>query len=657
MMGYAMPEQWTQGIHLRLRARAYVFDDGVRRIAYVSTDVCFTTQAVKQTVVERLKKTFGPTLYTEENVMLSATHTHAGPGGYSWHPMYDISTYGFHDQNFEAIVNGITKAIETAHNDAQNGSSRNVWYKRGNLLQSNTNRSPSAYLGNPASERAMYEHNTDKEFTTLVVEDASSMKTPVGIVGFFAVHGTSMNNTNRYISGDNKGYGSQLLEKKFSQLNSKFVGAVAQSNEGDVSPNIRGAFCDNGMPCEEAHSTCGGWSEGCHGYGPGKTDFESTKMIGENQFNAISGLYSQGSGTYLSGEISYMHVWVNMEDTTVTPEYSGVGKSVKTCTGALGDSFAAGTTDGPGMFDFVQGTNSSSKNWYWNWLTSKILAAPTQEDLDCHAPKPILILSGRIMFPGKWSQGIIPLQVFRIGNFWIVAVPGEFSTMSGRRLRQSVISAITNAGGWTPDSHLVIAGLSNSYTHYITTREEYAYQRYEGASTLFGPYTLNAYQMLYSDLANRMVKKLSPPPSAKPENISSAIFYLQAATTPDKVPQGKNFGSLYQDVRSSYRRGSSIAEVTFWAGNPRNNLHSEWTFLDVMQLQSNGTWNSVATDAAWETKFWFDYVTDGGHARIQWEIPADTAPGTYKIVHYGDYKDSNDKIHAYTGTSSQFTVA
>lgn len=650
-----MPEQWTQGVHIRLHARAYVFDDGVSRVAFVSSDVCFTTQAVKQTVVERLQKIFGPSYFTEENVMLSATHTHAGPGGYSWHPMYDISTYGFHDQNFEAIVGGIVKAIEQANANAQ--TQRKVWYKRGNLLQSNTNRSPTAYLGNPVSERAMYEHNTDKEFTTLVMESSNGVSTtPNGMIGWFAVHGTSMNNTNRYISGDNKGYGSQLLEKKFSQLDKNFVGAVAQANEGDVSPNTRGAFCDNGMPCEEAHSTCGGWSEGCHGYGPGKTDFDSTKMIGENQFNAIAGLYAQGSGTYLQGKIQYMHVWVNMEDQTVTPEYSGVGKSVKTCTGALGDSFAAGTTDGPGMFDFVQGTNSSSKNWYWNWLTSKILAAPTQEDLDCHAPKPILILSGRIMFPGKWSQGIIPLQVFRIGQFWIVAVPGEFSTMSGRRLRQSVITAITNAGGWTPDSHLVIAGLSNSYTHYITTREEYAYQRYEGASTIFGPYTLNAYQMLYSDLANRMVKGMAPPTSAKPENISSAIFYLQAATTPDKVPQGKTFGSVAKDVRSSYSRGST-AEVVFWAGNPRNNLHTEWTYLDVLQLQRNGTWVSVATDNAWETKFWFDYVTDGGHAKIQWDIPTDSLPGTYKIVHYGDYKDSSNKIHAYTGTSSQFTVA
>jgi hypothetical protein len=32
------------------------------------------------------------------------------------------------------------------------------------------------------------------------------------------------------------------------------------------------------------------------------------------------------------------------------------------CAGSMGDSFAAGTTDGPGDFNFEQGTNSSSTN-------------------------------------------------------------------------------------------------------------------------------------------------------------------------------------------------------------------------------------------------------------------------------------------------------
>lgn len=42
---------------------------------------------------------------------------------------------------------------------------------------------------------------------------------------------------------------------------------------------------------------------------------------------------------------------------------------------------------------------------------------------------------------------------------------------------------------------MVILGQpANSYTHYITTQEEYSIQWYEGASTFYGPHTLAAYR-------------------------------------------------------------------------------------------------------------------------------------------------------------------
>ena len=33
----------------------------------------------------------------------------------------------------------------------------------------------------------------------------------------------------------------------------------------------------------------------------------------------------------------------------------------------------------------------------------------------------------------------------------------------------------------------MVAGPANVYSHYVATREEYGVQRYEGASTIFGP--------------------------------------------------------------------------------------------------------------------------------------------------------------------------
>jgi neutral ceramidase len=70
-----------------------------------------------------------------------------------------------------------------------------------------------------------------------------------------------------------------------------------------------------------------------------------------------------------------------MEHLTVTPAYSGQQYNVSTCVAALGDSFAGGTTDGPGDFDFVQGTNSSKVNPYWNWLASHVIADPPEDQV------------------------------------------------------------------------------------------------------------------------------------------------------------------------------------------------------------------------------------------------------------------------------------
>ncbi len=39
---------------------------------------------------------------------------------------------------------------------------------------------------------------------------------PLGMISWFAVHCTSMNNTNRLISGDNKGYASYRFEREMN---------------------------------------------------------------------------------------------------------------------------------------------------------------------------------------------------------------------------------------------------------------------------------------------------------------------------------------------------------------------------------------------------------------------------------------------------------
>eukprot|EP01125_Pyxidicula_operculata_P011238 TRINITY_DN3677_c0_g1_i1.p1 TRINITY_DN3677_c0_g1~~TRINITY_DN3677_c0_g1_i1.p1 ORF type:complete len:543 (+),score=145.29 TRINITY_DN3677_c0_g1_i1:540-2168(+) len=542
--------------------------------------------------------------------------------------MYDIMSLGVKRENVEVIVNGITNAILMAYGNMKSGR---ILVNSGELVDplSNINRSPSAYQNNPAAERAKYDYNVDKIFVTAKFEAEDG--TELGAINWFPVHGTSMTNLNMLISGDNKGYASLLFEK-YKNGNSSmpgtgsFVAAFTNCNEGDVTPNTRGAFCDNGLPCDYAHSTCGGTSENCHGYGPGKDDFESTKIIGSQQFAKAVELYENAT-TPLSGSIDYRHLWSDMEKVTVLPQFSGLKDPVQTCTAALGDSFAAGTTDGPGDFDFKQGSNSTKDNPFWNYIAS-FLADPPVDQQKCHFPKPILIYCGGVFEPTKWTANILPLQIVRIGQLYIVAVPAEFSTMAGRRLKESVKQALL-ANGASSDLIVVISGLSNAYSQYVTTPEEYAIQRYEGASTLFGPNTLPAYQQLYSQLATALQTNQNLPPGPTPTDYSQAIIDLQPGVVFDDGP----IGTIITDVNPTYTRGQT-ASVTFYSANPRNNFRTQDTFLTVEIQDNSGSWKVVANDGFWETKFKWQrlYSIELGEssATIEWQIPADASSGTYR---------------------------
>lgn len=63
----------------------------------------------------------------------------------------------------------------------------------------------------------------------------------------------------------------------------------------------------------------------------------------------------------------------------------------------------------------------------------------------------------------------------------------EFTTMAGRRLRDAVKTVLIEQGNgeFNSNVHVVIAGLSNTYSQYVTTFEEYAIQRYEVESFCF----------------------------------------------------------------------------------------------------------------------------------------------------------------------------
>ncbi|KAL4436684.1 hypothetical protein ABPG75_003823 [Micractinium tetrahymenae] len=702
LMGYANPGQFAGGIHIRLFARTFIVADAADpagRVAFVNLDAGMASQAVTFTVLERLRERYGE-LYGEQNVALSGTHTHAGPAGYLQYMVYDIASRGFYPQTFNAIVDGVVLSIQRAHDSLAPGS---LSVGAGELLDANINRSPTAYLANPAEERALYQHDVDKQLTLLRLDGPDG--SAIGAFSWFPVHGTSMNNTNTLVSGDNKGAAAQFVERwaragggqrrgrsqaagstdstggggtnssggtgsggggggdsgtlgsragSGAGVSPSLVAAFCQANVGDTSPNTLGAFClDTGLPCDAVHSTCNGRVQQCIGRGPGWPDhFESTRLVGQRQADKALELLLSDLET-IRGPIQYRHAFLDMRGIQV--QASDFTQAGRTCKPAMGFAFAAGTTDGPGAFDFTQGDTNGTAFWR---LVRNFIQKPTPEQEACHAPKPILLDVGEMHYPYEWVPYIVEIQILRIGQLVVLSVPGEFTTMAGRRLKRAVQAAVR--GAWGEGLHLVIAGLSNTYASYITTPEEYAVQRYEGGFTLFGPHTLDAYIQEFVRLAGAMVRDEPTDPGPAPPNQLAAQWSLVPPVVWDGPPAGKRFGDMAEDVpRDSYRAGETVA-ATFHAGCPRNNIRAEGTFLAVERQAGDGSWQVVATDDDWATKFRWGRrheLSELSFATVEWTVPEGAPAGAYRLRHCGDAKPLFSSIvHSYEGVSRTFYV-
>ncbi|KAI8143763.1 Neutral/alkaline nonlysosomal ceramidase [Fennellomyces sp. T-0311] len=641
MMGYAEVGQTGKGLLQRIFARAFIVDQNDKRVVFVNTETQSMGDIIKQRVVKRLQSLYGNTIYTEQNVMISSTHSHSGNGGYLQHMLYEISALGYIEETNKPMVDGIVNAIVRAHDKLEAGG---VVVHRGELLDTNLNRSPKAYLLNPEEERAQYKYDVDKDMTLLHFLNQNG--NGLGMLSWFAVHGVSVNNTNRLINGDNKGYAAYAAEKHFNpgSLPGKgpFVAAFAQANEGDVTPNTLGAFCSGTeTPCDGSKETkCPGTAT-CNGRGPGWTvsDLESNRIIGQNQANKAIELVSDPSSEImkLDGPIDFRQKYWDITKAVIQ---RADGTSAKLCAPAMGYGFAAGTTDGPALSGFYQ--NTTKGNIFWDSISAIFqVSSPAQKE--CQSPKPILLDTGEAKFPYDWQPRIIDVQLLRVGNLYIAAVPSEMTTMSGRRLRNAIKSALVQSGIGNDDTIVIQSGPANGYASYCATYEEYQMQRYEGASTPYGPHTLEGYIQVFTELVESMAQGTPITNSETLPDFTDETFNLTPGYGADTAPLLKKFGDVLREVGSDTfnRVEKPIVSVRFVAGNPRNNVQLDGTFLTVEQKQSDGSWKTIRTDHDYDTKFHWEYtakIIGRSQATIEWYLDESTETGTFRIGYFGHHK-------------------
>ena len=702
--GYEAPDHILRGIHLRQFARAFALKSPCNgsSVMMVITETGFMTQGTRQTVMDLIAADSElAAIYGEQNVMLSATHTHSGPGGEAHHAAYNLFRTGYDDYVHQIYTDSIFQAIKLAHaNLAANPEPGSVSLAMGELLDTNSNRSEPAYARNPEQERGNWkdingnEVRVNKRMVQLRFERANGKA--IGLLNWFGVHTTSVGTHEPLISSDNKGIAAITFERMLGTQYpgepgaDNFVAAFAQADEGDASPNL--CFRENPYPSPQI---------GC-----GEDTLQSTAGHGAKQLNKAIELFDN-SRSKLTGGIYSQLFHAPMDKITVTDPVVLAGldhpdnldEDIKrTCTAALGYSMAAGAEDNRGpsqegiscengdvpaivaadiqvaIDTLAAGATgagypaipASVGGTVVGCQISQLPGLPAADaDYSCHAEKPILFPIGTTE---AVSNADLPLQIVVLGNIAIVALPWEVTTTSARRLRDTVLNELSQAG----IAHAVVASLSNDFVQYLTTREEYASQQYEGASTHFGPWTLAAVQQEVRKLAISLRDGTAPPTGVATPRTTPSLPNKPVYRAGDRPP-AEGFGSVIVDAADSYIAGET-AITRFGGGHPRNDTlerrNSSYAFVEK---ETNDGWQVIALDRdpeliyRWHANPESPFAGQGQPSRaseieVIWNIPANIEAGTYRLRHEGTAVPDGFSPNAgerveYEGSSKSFSVS
>lgn len=497
----------SQATPLHARAMLVALHDATDRVLFVSCELAFITQNVKDTVVHRLQQRFPGDDLSDSNVMITATHTHAGPGGYAFDALYNITTGGFHCGVFQGIVDGIVAAVEQARDDLRPSLLLAGEAAFADSTEVAWNRSLKAWNRNPDVTVPLKKRDAhtamDRSMRGLAVVDGSGRTT--GLVSWFGVHSTCVDNRNTAIHFDNKGQASAQFEAKHPGV----IALFAQEKAGDVSPNYHGA---SGKRARQDRRS----RKADHGFGLAERNGAMHAKLAEE-------LISGTTRDTLSTRIDHELIYVDMSNATADPDFANGRTDARTAPACHGIAFTCGTpVDGKGAPKWILEVGHA-----FAFRRDRRQGPEQREVLRPQGPKKIVInahnstflgrppekaLSNRLAFPDLKRQApqmrknplvqeTIPLQVFIIGELCIVGLPAEITTHAGDQLADMMRNTLAERGV----KHVVLASYANSYVGYVTTHAEYQEQAYEGGHTLFGEWEHAALMSVYRRIGREMM--------------------------------------------------------------------------------------------------------------------------------------------------------
>ncbi len=448
--GYSLNGNSGMGFRTRLYARViYLKAPDRKPVALVQCDLLSGSELVHRMLAERVAQATG---LDAGGIVMSGTHTHSGPGnllGSNFYVMHAGNAGGLDPKFLEFATGRIARAIVDAYNDRRpakiaTGSAEVYGFTR--------NRNISAYRANgtaePARANDIRKAVNPEMFMVRVdrLDGTTGAYVPAAAFTSFSIHGTAVPARNTLYNADVFAYVERELEWEMARKHgaTRFVHAVVNGTHADNSPDCSGK--------------CQGYRDSRRlGLGLGRKAIEL--------FDTLDGdLRADVEVRAAFREIDYYR--------------AGAIDGIAICDPPrVGNTLLAGVQDvgSTPLFGWLPFFREGSRRWLFTGGcqgNKRIAAWPFQS----------------LILPRDEFPHVIAYQAVQLGDAVLLPLPYEVTMESGRRIVEACRKS-AREGGLGADTRFVVVSVSNGYTGYCTTPEEYGVQRYEGGHTLYGPNT------------------------------------------------------------------------------------------------------------------------------------------------------------------------
>lgn len=373
----------NKGVKDDIYSRALIVIAGDVKLAIVSVDIIGITQDLYDIVFNKLiNQNIG--FDNRSQLILSANHTHSGPGAYATRPFWKICTG---DIFVPIVMNKLSDGIvESVLNAAKSIEEAKIGFGKFRLSGLQSNRRKEFYPSNQAP--------LENEIVYLQIKRIKDNSVLSHVINF-AVHGIALPPSNNKFSADVGGSIMNSIENHFTGSIALFVNGA----EGDVSPNVP----------------------------KGK---DKIKFIGTKISQAIA-IHSKN----ISFSEKVRMIIINKHIKLPKPKLNL-------------SALATLSSDSKFLADYISGDISLS-----GWVEESSY------------------------FGGVYIDN-------NLEKMTIVTIPGEAITEIGM-----IIKELMERGTTSNSFYTIVAGLSNGYIGYITTKEQFHKGGYESLATLYGENT------------------------------------------------------------------------------------------------------------------------------------------------------------------------